>query len=367
TWSEVLTAHLPPPRWTPLLAFDDQEEGVLLFGGYAYTLGFLGDTWVYAKGDWSQVGAGSAPPARDKGMMAYDAWDQRMVLFAGEFCLLSCSTGGYVRHLNDTWSFENGTWKNISGSRNPPQQCCGAMTFDWGSGQLVVLSANSSGGRNATTWVGSLSPPSTGGPEISSLRAWPSSPTVGSGVLLTVAARPSLGTLTYLYTSLPPGCATLDSPLLACAPRQPGSYVVSVEVTDASGRTVAGTLALTVTLGGASPPPPSPVPGYLTWVVAGGMVFSAVVVLLWVRAGRKRTTGAPSPREPPDSTRGASEAKEPIVPEHTLDKGSTTLRHGPEDPRSPEPSSTEEVAGPRDPPQGREASAPVEAGRPPTE
>ncbi len=92
---------------------------------------------------WSTV-SGPAPPARELSTMAYDAADGYVVLFGG------C---GRVCAMNDTWTFANGVWTNVTGTTGPtpPGRSDAAMTyFDDAPSTTYVLMF---GGLNPTGFL----------------------------------------------------------------------------------------------------------------------------------------------------------------------------------------------------------------------
>lgn len=105
TWSQLAegSAAAPPPHLLPAMAFDEESDQLVLFGGMAEPLSavagphnVLGDTWVYdpVADSWSELKLDSSPPARGAAGMVYDAREAKMVLFGGF---------GDTGFLGDTW------------------------------------------------------------------------------------------------------------------------------------------------------------------------------------------------------------------------------------------------------------------------
>ncbi|MCI4345536.1 MAG: hypothetical protein L3K07_02095, partial [Thermoplasmata archaeon] len=69
---------------------------------------------------------------------------------------------------------------------------------------------------------------------------------VGKATTLSVAAHGGSGGYQYVWTGLPPGCATSDSAAFPCTPSSSGSYPLSVTVTDTFGGQAMGTATLVV-------------------------------------------------------------------------------------------------------------------------
>ncbi len=120
TWTQVVSntsctaSTCPSPRAGAMIA-SLGTSGVLLYGGYDYVITFggpvprsHGDTWLFSHGHWSNITAtaGTAPPARFDASMAYDSQDNLVLLFGGE------EVSGTT--LGDTWTFSGGTWTNIT-------------------------------------------------------------------------------------------------------------------------------------------------------------------------------------------------------------------------------------------------------------
>lgn len=86
----------------------------------------------------------------------------------------------------------------------------------------------------------------SGGPTITSFGASPTSLVLGNSTTIAVSATGGVGTLTYNYTSLPPGCLGSNGPSVSCAPTRSGPYVLSVLVTDGDGSSTSATANLSV-------------------------------------------------------------------------------------------------------------------------
>ncbi|MDE1821296.1 MAG: PKD domain-containing protein [Euryarchaeota archaeon] len=108
--------------------------------------------------------------------------------------------------------------------------------------------------------------------------------TVGSSATFSVIASGGGWNYTYLWSGLPPGCASQNASSLTCAPSAPGNYSVNVTVTDADGALVpsAATLVKVVgstTLSAQAAGPPSAPCG--TAVGFNGTANGGVPPYLW--------------------------------------------------------------------------------------
>jgi len=118
------------------MVYDARDKYVLLFGGATSSGGVLNDTWTFVNGTWRNITPTLSPPARASGNMVYDAQDGYVLLFGG--CGAAFSWSACSLYLNDTWTFEGGVWTKLSPSISPPFRVGGSMAFD-GKDRYVVL------------------------------------------------------------------------------------------------------------------------------------------------------------------------------------------------------------------------------------
>jgi PKD repeat protein len=110
TWSSFGTVPTPSRAW-PGWVFDGIDNYSLLFGGSKYSTSApfqLNDTWSYENSTWTNITAevGAAPPARWGPGMTFDAHAGYVVLFGGGIEYSENSVQGYVGgYANDTWTF----------------------------------------------------------------------------------------------------------------------------------------------------------------------------------------------------------------------------------------------------------------------
>jgi hypothetical protein len=339
-WANVTSGPAPTARWRAMLGFDPAIGALVLFGGCSNTTCQLNDTWEYRGGNWTNVTSGPAPPGRSEGSLVYDYNDSALYLFGG--CVnspngssgIGCadnllwlfhpngswspvtlthgspipaprsqaavasdpSVGGLlleggeqfnVTHsvdvgFNDTWSFSNGSWKNLTSGPAPVPCCALAGGWDNATSSVILFSGIASPPSSATysatwsfsagTWTNvspSVSPPARelaaaaydaadqellvfGGENASNpaladswvyrLAAFPSptaSPVsrgVDVGQLVTFSAPPAAvqSNASYLWLQLP-GCAAIDVPVLHCLAASFGSFAVSLNVSATGG------------------------------------------------------------------------------------------------------------------------------------
>jgi PKD repeat protein len=161
TWTNI-TAKLttaPGPREAANMVYDAAMGRILLFGGYtnqglSYGNSYVvNDTWTYLNGTWTNItaAAGTAPPGTYTATMAYDAADQEDVLFGGGVTTASGIGAGLT---SITWIFQNGTWTNITSSitTSPPPRDQASMAYDARDGYVVLFGGKYGLGELNDTW-----------------------------------------------------------------------------------------------------------------------------------------------------------------------------------------------------------------------
>lgn len=127
----------------------------------------------------------------------------------------------------------------------------------------------------------------------------PSNATVGSPVTLRVDSAPGIGTLSYTYANLPPGCANQDVATLTCTPTTVGIYSVVIGVHDQAGDHNTHAIVLDVV------PAPKGSPGFLglaglegyyLLAVIAGLTCVAIVAVSAVSRRKRLTAKAGKPQ-----------------------------------------------------------------------
>jgi PKD repeat protein len=111
TWTNItstLVGPTPPPTYLGSLAYDPSTLSVVLFGGSSPTDPFQNFTWTYHAGAWKNLtgAVGKAPSGRITPGLSTDST-------AGEVLLVGGFSGGVVP-LNDTWTFRDDKWTNVT-------------------------------------------------------------------------------------------------------------------------------------------------------------------------------------------------------------------------------------------------------------
>ncbi len=129
---------------------------------------------------------------------------------------------------------------------------------------------------------------------------------VGGSVAFTASVSGGTGPLSYSWSGLPEGCASMNAPVVMCTPTTTGTYTVSVTVSDAAGAHT-NSAGVPVTVTKAPTPATTGLSNGLDWGILGlavvALVIAALGVLLTLRKGRKGEVGmANKGQEPPSSS-----------------------------------------------------------------
>jgi PKD repeat protein len=152
-WTNVTNplAAAPSPRSEIQLADDPTDHEVVLFGGYSAKGELLDDTWTYSAGAWTNVTGlvGTAPPATVWGSMAYDNQTGTVILFGGLHSLTIPSE----QYTNETWSFSDNKWTELSPATSPPARNLASLVDDVSDGDLLLFGGQNDSGPFNDTWT----------------------------------------------------------------------------------------------------------------------------------------------------------------------------------------------------------------------
>ena len=135
----------PPARYDANggMVYDPIDGYILLFGGVNATGYELNDTWTYQQGSWTQLHPKLAPQAREYTSIAWDAIDGFAVLFGG---------WGAGFAYNDTWSFVHGNWTELHPTTSPSARWEESMAWDSGGGYVLLFGGCSADVQVNDTW-----------------------------------------------------------------------------------------------------------------------------------------------------------------------------------------------------------------------
>ncbi len=141
-WERRLTGSEPGPRprCGHAMAYDEEAEVVVLFGG---TTGNplkpqpLGDTWLFDGAAWHPV-PGPAPPARRYAAFAYDPGLKGCVLHGGS------EDDAGTRGFGDTWLFRDGIWSRLPKAFDTGARDDHGLAYHWAAKRLVMFGGHGS-------------------------------------------------------------------------------------------------------------------------------------------------------------------------------------------------------------------------------
>ncbi len=137
SWTNITAglAVTPSPRSQFGLSYDANDRTVVLFGGEAPNGTALGDTWQFSGGAWAEVNTSVAPSARFQYSMTYDAADGYVLLFGG------VSAPGASTYLNDTWAFAGGNWTSVNVTHGvaPSARRAAGIEYDPAQGYVLLF------------------------------------------------------------------------------------------------------------------------------------------------------------------------------------------------------------------------------------
>ncbi|MCI4366319.1 MAG: hypothetical protein L3K08_01060 [Thermoplasmata archaeon] len=150
-WTNLSANATNPPSGRILgsMVWDAYDGYVLLFGGCsAYTCngGMDGDTWAFQNGQWVQLNPSNSPSARAISATAYDPADHEVVLFGGLGSTPAAGCAPSCVATNDTWTFSGGQWTNLTPNLtvSPSGRYRAAMTYDAADGYVVMFGGTTS-------------------------------------------------------------------------------------------------------------------------------------------------------------------------------------------------------------------------------
>ena len=150
TWSHMSPTDSPPPRHSQGMAYDRDNDMVILFGGGSEGR-YLDDTWGWDGTSWTPLPVTQLPPGRQAHAMAYDQQRQVVVLFGGwNGGKLGDTWEGHWDALSSTW-----VWEEVTPPATEPQPRprTGAGLTYAGDGKILLFSGNTTAGWTDDTWT----------------------------------------------------------------------------------------------------------------------------------------------------------------------------------------------------------------------
>ncbi|HEV2428743.1 MAG TPA: PKD domain-containing protein [Thermoplasmata archaeon] len=141
-WAHLPGGGGPAARWYSRMAYDAADQVVLMAGAYNGMVG-INDTWTFANGTWTNLTSRltTAPPGLDT--VAYDP---------GLGAVVGYGTGAGISVV---WEFHRLHWTNITPATNPSPRGRSMMIYDPTLGGEVLFGGQANGGTNTfnDTWL----------------------------------------------------------------------------------------------------------------------------------------------------------------------------------------------------------------------
>lgn len=127
-WTQKSPAGATPtPRQDAAMAYDEVNQEIVLFGGS--TGSTQGDTWTWNGTNWSLKSPATSPSIRYGSAMAWNGQNNRILLFGGHSA------------KNDTWEWDGTNWTLVSSAINPPGRDDHGMAYDPNADRVYMMGA----------------------------------------------------------------------------------------------------------------------------------------------------------------------------------------------------------------------------------
>jgi len=139
-WTAIEVSKAPPFRCGHAVTYDEANNGILMYGGWAGTNGAApeeyNDTWVYDPRDnkWTEMNPAVNPGRRRNFGMVYDEKRENHLLFGGIY---------YIPHSENesVWSYNisANNWTGIESDHNPGARMGSPMGYDPQNDRVVLF------------------------------------------------------------------------------------------------------------------------------------------------------------------------------------------------------------------------------------
>lgn len=150
-WSNVTPTSSPSPRKGHSIVFDENANATVLFGGRNET-SYFGDTWLYYSGNntWVEVTPPGSPTPREGHAMAFDSENDLIIMYGG--------FDGF-NYLFETWTYSTtgNIWMSLNPASHPPARAWTAMSYDTEKDYVVLFGGLEQFQQTGDTWKYELS------------------------------------------------------------------------------------------------------------------------------------------------------------------------------------------------------------------
>jgi len=161
-WTQLHPQDSPYPRSDAAIAYDEDNEVIILYDGYCQDDGGRQDTWVYdyGEGNWVQMDPEESPRSQYGHYMIYDSQNQRMVMYGGHWSIWEDGASVSHGYSDGVWTYDypSDTWTKVDTATSLPQRYWHTIAYHENRGAMVVFG----GSGTATpvlddTWLYDLS------------------------------------------------------------------------------------------------------------------------------------------------------------------------------------------------------------------
>ncbi len=157
-WTRFDTDTNPPRRSDAAIAYDEEHNVVVMFGGYSINDVILDDTWVFdfSLMDWVEMTPQNKPLEQYGGHMVYDSVNGELLMYPGHWNLRSDGTLISNGYGDEIWiyNYEEDAWTELETTPKPRARYWFNLAYDTKNGELVLFGG--SAGREyqlSDTWL----------------------------------------------------------------------------------------------------------------------------------------------------------------------------------------------------------------------
>lgn len=147
TWTKKTPAHSPPPYAAVQMAYDAARKQIVIFGASPAIGGVPTDaTWIWNGTDWTEASPAHRPSARFANSLTYDAARAKIVCFGGT------DNVSATKAKDDTWTWDGTDWTLEAPAAKPSGRALHSSTYDSTRGLVLVWGGVSQ--RDTWAWDG---------------------------------------------------------------------------------------------------------------------------------------------------------------------------------------------------------------------
>jgi len=139
-WTRLSLDENPSPRSDAAIAYDPENDVVILSDGYSRDDSHPQDTWAFDLDSmvWTLRDPTNPPLPQYGHHMVYDTQNRVLVMYGGHWSLQGTSTHGYSDGVW-TYDYPTDTWTKIDEATTPPGRYWHSVAYDTDAGKMVVF------------------------------------------------------------------------------------------------------------------------------------------------------------------------------------------------------------------------------------